>query len=69
MRVLWPSMTVRAGWALLVVLLSVTAACTRAPVSERPEPAGGADVAMFSESEAYERFMGRWSRLLGPPFL
>ena len=24
---------------------------------------------MFSESEAYERFMGRWSRLLAPSFL
>jgi SAM-dependent methyltransferase len=24
---------------------------------------------MFSEAEAYERFMGRWSRLLAPPFL
>ena len=25
--------------------------------------------AMFSESDGYERFMGRWSRLLAPPFL
>jgi SAM-dependent methyltransferase len=24
---------------------------------------------MFSEAEAYERFMGRWSRRLAPPFL
>src|SRR5262245_54987744 len=23
---------------------------------------------MFSEAEAYERFMGRWSRRLAPPF-
>jgi SAM-dependent methyltransferase len=27
------------------------------------------DTAMFSEAEAYERFMGRWSRRLAPSFL
>ena len=29
-------------------------------------PAGGAPSPMFSEGDAYERFMGRWSRTLAP---
>src|SRR5262245_46573649 len=39
------------------------------PALEKPEPGGKAGTAMFSEAEAYERFMGRWSRRLAPPFL
>ncbi len=41
----------------------------------RSEPAGemtvteGANAAMFSESQAYDRFMGRWSRELAPHFV
>lgn len=49
------------------MLIPLVAACTKAPAPEKPEPAGKAD--MFSEAEAYERFMGRWSRQLAPSFI
>src|SRR5262245_27926863 len=57
-----------ACWAFLA-LLPLDLACTNSPVLEKPEPVGKADTAMFSEAEAYERFMGRWSRRLAPPFM
>src|SRR5207253_4925496 len=44
-------------------------ACTKSPSPEKLEPAGKAVTAIFSEADAYERFMGRWSRRLAPPFL
>ncbi len=45
--------------------LAPTGAAPRAPVAgdRSPQPE------MFAESDAYERFMGRWSRRLAPPFL
>src|SRR5262245_48363392 len=55
-------------WAFLA-LLPLALACTKSPPPEKPEPAGKADTVMFSEAEAYERFMGRWSRRLAPPFI
>jgi SAM-dependent methyltransferase len=57
-----------ACWAVLP-LLALVSACTKSPVLETPEPAQKADAAMFSEAEAYERFMGRWSRRLASPFM
>ena len=35
------------------------------PAAWSQEPASG----MFGDAEAYERFMGRWSRLVAPPFV
>src|SRR5215468_3134245 len=55
-------------WAALA-LLPLALACTKSPVPEQREPAGAGGTAMFSESEAYDRFMGRWSHRLAPPFL
>src|SRR5262245_26580234 len=55
-------------WAFLA-LLPLALACTKSPPPEKPEPAGRGDTAMFSGAEAYERFMGRWSRRLAPPFI
>jgi SAM-dependent methyltransferase len=57
-----------ARWAFLALLPPV-AACAKAPAPESTQPTGKADTAMFSEADAYERFMGRWSRRLAPPFL
>ena len=50
---------------LLAVLLST---CSRGPSVERRQD-DPSNPEMFSESEAYERFMGRWSRQLAPLFL
>jgi ubiquinone/menaquinone biosynthesis C-methylase UbiE len=57
-----------ACWALLALLVLLPA-CTNSPALEKPEPVGKVDTAMFSAAEAYERFMGRWSRRLAPPFI
>ena len=43
-------------------------ACGGEP-SEQVRQAEATNTELFSESEAYERFMGRWSRLLAPLFL
>jgi hypothetical protein len=56
-----------ACWASLVLL--PLPACRNSPAPEKPEPDGRADTAMFSEAEAYERFMGSWSRRLAPAFV
>jgi SAM-dependent methyltransferase len=45
-----------------VLALCAFAACA-------PRAASPSQSNMFSEAEAYERFMGRWSRLLAPPFV
>jgi SAM-dependent methyltransferase len=50
-------------------LLPVALGCAKPPAPESPEPAARTETAMFSEADAYERFMGRWSRHLAPPFL
>ncbi len=52
-----------------LALLLVLPACTNSPAPEKPEPGGKVNTAMFSEAEAYERFMGRWSRRLAPAFM
>lgn len=57
-----------ARWALLASL-PLASACNQSPAPAPPGPTGKAESAMFSEAEAYERFMGRWSRPLAPPFL
>ncbi|MHC5111489.1 MAG: class I SAM-dependent methyltransferase [Planctomycetota bacterium] len=49
----------------VVMLLGLAALLLPSCVGQREN--GGAK--MFSESEAYERFMGRWSRQLAPEFL
>ena len=43
-------------------------ACTRQG-DESTRQTDHASTAMFTESEAYEQFMGRWSRTLGAPFV
>src|SRR5262245_30922430 len=68
LRGILPAFPRRAGWALLV-LLPLIPACANSPAPEKPEVAEKANPAMFSEAEAYERFMGRWSRRLASPFL
>lgn len=62
-----------AGWFLWtcgVVLFSSTVllSCRNRPVDQTPQ-GGASRTDMFSQSEAYERFMGRWSRRLAPVFL
>ena len=64
-RLTSPRLACRAFLALLPLL----SACTNSPAPEKPEPAGKGDAAIFTEAEAYERFMGRWSRRLAPPFM
>src|SRR5262245_5789870 len=64
-RLTTPNLVRRAVVALLPLLAGGTN--SRAP--ELPEPAGRVGTTMFTESEAYERFMGRWSRRLAPPFM
>src|SRR5262245_44080668 len=63
-----PASPWRAGWAFLA-LLPLVSACAKSPAPEKPDPAWKANTTMFSEAEAYERFMGRWSRCLAPPFV
>ncbi len=55
-------------WTFLTSL-SLVPACTNSTTPEKPQPAGKEGTAMFSEAEAYERFMGRWSRRLATPLL
>jgi SAM-dependent methyltransferase len=57
------------GTRAFVALLSLALGCSKPPAPEPTQPAATPDAAMFSEAEAYERFMGRWSRGLAPPFL
>ena len=57
-----------ARWAV-VAFLPLFPACTNSAAPEKLDPAGKVDTAMFNEAEAYERFMGRWSRRLAPPFI
>ena len=57
-----------ACWVFLV-LFPLAFACTSSLAPDEFKPAGKATIEMFSEAEAYERFMGRWSRSLVPPFL
>src|SRR5215831_15381844 len=64
-RLTSPGLACRAFLALLPLL----PACTNSRAPEKPEPAGKGDTTMFSEAEAYERFMGRWSRRLAGPFM
>src|SRR5215471_13804909 len=64
-RLTSPHLACRAFLALLPLL----PACTNSPAPESPEPAGRVGTTMFSEAEAYERFMGRRSRRLAPPFI
>jgi len=55
---------------LRVLVLLATLGCGRPGTEmEAPRSAGGANTAMFSESDAYERFMGRWSRRLAEAFV
>jgi SAM-dependent methyltransferase len=54
---------------MFLASLSLVTGCTDSPAPEKPEPAGKAATTMFSEAEAYERFMGRWSRRLALPFV
>src|SRR5262245_17659333 len=60
-----PQLAARAFLALLPLLPS----CTNSPAPGRPGPAGRVGTTMFTEAEAYERFMGRWSPRLAPPFI
>ncbi|HKB00687.1 MAG TPA: methyltransferase domain-containing protein, partial [Gemmataceae bacterium] len=57
------------GIAALVALLPLALGCSKPSAPEPTQPAATPEAAMFSEAEAYERFMGRWSRGLAPPFL
>jgi SAM-dependent methyltransferase len=64
----------RLAGLVLVALLTLAPACLRSPVTEKavpenPESDQKLNKTMFSEAEAYERFMGRWSRRLANPFL
>ncbi len=63
-----PTSTQLACLAFLV-LLPLVPACTNSPAPDKPEPARKADTALFSEAEANEWFMGRWSRRLASPFV
>lgn len=47
----------------------LAAACSARPASDGEPGAAEATSAMFTGSDAYERFMGRWSRLLAPSLL
>jgi SAM-dependent methyltransferase len=53
---------------LLPALVAVGVVAAVHSAANRSGPPGG-QANMFSESDAYERFMGRWSRLLAAPFL
>jgi SAM-dependent methyltransferase len=59
----------RLAFRAFIGLLPLALACTSSPTPEKLEPAGKEATAMFSEADAYERFMGRWSRRLAPHFL
>jgi SAM-dependent methyltransferase len=59
--------------APVVLFLLATAASCASPPRRNQTPSTTAttmsDRGMFSEAEAYERFMGRWSRLLAPSLI
>lgn len=61
----WKSFRTSLGGAILSSLTLL--ACAEQPIDERQRKEGPAE--MFSESEAYEGFMGRWSRQLAPQFV
>src|SRR6476469_2018246 len=52
-----------------LILLALALGCKESPMSGKRGPAQPLETTMFSESEAYERFMGRWSERLAPLFL
>jgi SAM-dependent methyltransferase len=56
---------------LLLAVLSVACASeSRSRAPERPSGSlGGVGSNMFSEADEYDRYMGRWSRLLAPKFV
>lgn len=59
-------------WILLVALVApvtLMAACADTRDSEPANTVENAEKTMFADSEAYEQFMGRWSRRLAPAFL
>ena len=53
----------RWAWALVLCMLAPTGRATRTPVAVNAMPQ---QREIFVESDAYERFMGRWSRRLAP---
>ena len=53
----------------VVVSAVLLSACGGGGPGEQVRQVETTNTEMFSESEAYERFMGRWSRLLAPLFL
>jgi SAM-dependent methyltransferase len=52
----------------MVLMLGMALGCGR-PDLPSQTPSNGTNADMFSASDAYERFMGRWSRQLAEPFL
>jgi SAM-dependent methyltransferase len=62
------SMCVFERFGAPLLLTALACGCSGSPASE-PSGSGDQVSAMFSESEAYERFMGRWSRRLAPSFV
>jgi SAM-dependent methyltransferase len=52
-------MDIATRFGAALVIASAASCATPQPAPARPDD-------MFSEAEAYERFMGRWSRLLAP---
>jgi SAM-dependent methyltransferase len=54
---------------LRCIALSLTVALFNQPTSAQTTKGTEAEAKMFAASAGYERFMGRWSRLLAPPFM
>lgn len=54
---------------IVVALCTIVGCGSPAPGPAPAAPANEAQTAMFSESDAYERFMGRWSRRLAEGFV
>lgn len=54
---------------LVLVLLAALGCGPGERSASSTTPAGDPATVMFSESDAYERFMGRWSRRLAEPFV
>ena len=63
-----PNVRCGRSWIALLVLgaASYCTACRRADPPTAMTAMLNEDQKMFSEADAYERFMGRWSRLLAP---